>query len=364
MLTYTQLRYAFAAAVLLAAAAPLALACPDCGCTAAAGKPAVGAEATVSMTADAAAATADAKAPAKDRAAILALAGEYEVDFNFEETLALARGYELKEPYHSKATELVTVVEDRGDFISLQHVLVVRPEGEDGEPGEPRVVKHWRQDWTYEDTRLLEYQGRRVWKPRTISAEQAEGTWTQAVFQVDDGPRYEGIGAWVHDDGVSAWESNAAWRPLPRRERTTRDDYHVMVSRTRLTHTPAGWVHEQDNSKLVLGEGGAADVTLAREVGLNRYDRGESLDLGPAKAYWAKTAAFWADVRDAWAVALDVRGPVKVAVAEDGDVRYQQLFRYANDLAEGGLYDREAGRAWIAKTIARYVSGLEQASAE
>ena len=46
-------------------------------------------------------------APAADRAAILAMAGEFRVTFQFQETVAVAPGYELHEPYRSGATEFV-----------------------------------------------------------------------------------------------------------------------------------------------------------------------------------------------------------------------------------------------------------------
>src|SRR5690606_22636668 len=77
----------------------------------------------------------------RDHAAILAMAGEYRVRFNFDETLPLAPDYEMKPSKRSGATEWITVVEQRSDFISLQHILVMGDEH--------TVVKHWRQDWQY-----------------------------------------------------------------------------------------------------------------------------------------------------------------------------------------------------------------------
>ncbi|MGD1979273.1 MAG: hypothetical protein PVJ98_07770 [Akkermansiaceae bacterium] len=44
------------------------------------------------------AAIADDQKFAKDRAAILSMAGAFEVEFNFTETVSLAEGYELKKP--------------------------------------------------------------------------------------------------------------------------------------------------------------------------------------------------------------------------------------------------------------------------
>ena len=121
----------------------------------------------------------------RDRASILGMAGTFEVDFNFTETISLREDYEIKKPYNSKALELVKVVEDLGTSITLQHLLVV--EDIDG----PAVIKHWAQIWNYEDTHSLTFEGSRTWLPVTHSAEEVSGTWTQLVTQVDDSPRLQ-----------------------------------------------------------------------------------------------------------------------------------------------------------------------------
>ena len=51
-----------------------------------------------------------------------AMAGEYDVKFGFQETIALTDGYETWAPYESGATELVLVVADEGNHIVLQHL--------------------------------------------------------------------------------------------------------------------------------------------------------------------------------------------------------------------------------------------------
>ena len=50
----------------------------------------------------------------KDREAILGMVGKFEVEFNFEETVSLVEGYELRESYQEEALEWVKLVEDRG----------------------------------------------------------------------------------------------------------------------------------------------------------------------------------------------------------------------------------------------------------
>ena len=148
----------------------------------------------------------------QDRAAILGMAGEFEVSFQFQETIPLVENYELRAPYKETARELVKLVEDKGHEITLQHILVI--DDMDG----PRIIKHWAQIWSYEDHHVLSYEGKMTWVPQTLSKEETAGTWTQLVTQVDDSPRYKGVGRWVHHGNYSAWTSSPSTRPLPRRE--------------------------------------------------------------------------------------------------------------------------------------------------
>ena len=75
----------------------------------------------------------------------------------------------------------------------------------DGKVEGPFVTKHWRQDWRYEDPDLLAYRGDNTWATATRRRAARRGTWTQAVFQVDDSPRYEAYGRWQHFGNVSTW---------------------------------------------------------------------------------------------------------------------------------------------------------------
>lgn len=339
-----------AAALVAATLAPFVSACPECGCEGTA-KPAHAhphAHTTVGE---------NATAFEKDRAAILAMAGEFDVTFQFQETLGIDPGYELKEPYHSKATEFVEVVEDAGDRIIMQHVLVLAPKADDPE-AEPRVVKHWRQDWVFEDTEMVVYRGNRDFERVELSPSEVEGAWTQAVYQVDDSPRYEATGKWTHIGDRSSWESDETWRPLPRREHTKRDDYQVLVAKNRHTITPSGWVHEQDNHKLVIDEAGQPVEVLAHESGLNIYDRVDGVDFSAGRAYWADTQAYWQDVREMWLEVLDREGPTHVAVIVDEKPVYAHLFAIARDVRDAGTYGdahREQAQAVILASVAETV---------
>lgn len=306
-------------------------ACEACGCQAAAQE---------NKSLD----VSQAQAPEADRQAILAMAGEYKVTFQFQETVAIEPGYELKDPYLSGATEFVEVVEDRGDFISLQHILVLHPQNEDGsldQEAEARVVKHWRQDWTYQDTQINEFRGERLWDRVDLPAERVQGQWSQAVFQVDDSPRYEGLGKWTHAGSRSSWESQETWRPLPRREHTKRSDYDVLVAQNRHTITPNGWVHEADSYKLVLGKDGQPDRVLAHESGLNVYDKVDNIDFTVGREYWEATQAYWQDVREMWIDVLAEPGQTHVAIKAGDKLVYAELFGIARDIQDAGQYQSE-----------------------
>jgi len=264
----------------------------------------------------------------RDREAILDMAGEYKVTFRFEESVPLKEGYTLAKPYNAWGREIVEVIRDDGRTIRLQHILLV-----DG----TNVVKHWRQDWTYEDAELYEYVAHLTWRPRRRSEEDVKGMWSQKVYQVDDSPRYAGWGRWTHRANLSYWESEQTWRPLPRRERTKRDDYDVLVSRNRHTLTPFGWVHEQDNYKLVMG--GGEEPILAREFGLNQYERIDDHDFSPCRAYWTATKAFWAIVRGYWERIFEQGKPVQLRESVGGKKMYEYLLPLADTFAADAQQD-------------------------
>lgn len=256
----------------------------------------------------------------EDRDAILAMAGNYRVTFDFRETVSYTEGYALKEPKLSGGDEVVRVLEDRGNFISMQHILVVG--GDEKFP-----VKHWRQDWVYEPESVLVFVGGNAWEKRPLSAEERKGKWAQVVYQVDDAPRYGAVAAWLHEDGISAWTPPAEWRPLPRRDATTRSDYHAIKAVNRHVITPEGWVHEQDNAKLVLDKG--APYALVREIGVNTYRKFEDFDIAVADDYWADTESYWAEVRAEWTRMETQHDAFAIKLAGEPEALYFELLGLA-----------------------------------
>lgn len=266
----------------------------------------------------------------KDREAILAMAGSYVVDFHFKETVGFLPGYELKPPKDSAALEQVFVIEASDKKISLQHILQTSR----------GIVKHWRQDWEFEPTHLWEFQVDQTWKKRPLDKEAAKGQWVQRVYQVDDSPRYEALGAWQHIGNLSEWNSQPTRRPLPRREYTTRDDYNVMIAKNRHALTPTGWVHEQDNYK--LNEDGSSSTVVAREFGLNRYDHTDPKKLAEAKTWWRDNGQVWHDIRDVWQEQFTSKETLSFAKAIDDKPLLRHLSRLAQESALSKNYKSEA----------------------
>jgi hypothetical protein len=281
----------------------------------------------------------------QDRAAILAMAGEYDVTFDFREYLPIEAAYDLHEADVTPAREVVYVITDERDFISLQHLLLVGP------ADTPIVVKHWRQDWAYEPSRLMRYRGFNTWDFADLSADQSAGAWSQTVYQVDDSPRYAGLARWTHGVNASTWEPEVSWRPLPRRDATIRDDYDVIEAVNRHTVTAWGWTHEQDNTKLVLRDG--EPRALVREHGINTYRNTELAGAHAAAQYWDATQDYWALIRAAWDSVFEAAGEFTVDDDADGTRLYMHLLSAADDVANGEAGTQEAYRAAAAVLAAQ-----------
>lgn len=283
-----------------------------------------------------------------DRQAILAMAGNYQVSFDFIETVPFVEGYDLKDRKTSGAHEVVRVIEDTGNYISLQHILVV------GGTDEKFPVKHWRQDWRYEPAQVLVFVGGNAWEMRDVPAPERAGTWSQTVYQVDDSPRYGAVAAWSHENGLSEWVPTAEWRPLPRRDMTTRNDYHAVLAVNRHVITPDGWVHEQDNSKLVLS--GEAPQTLVREIGVNTYKRFDDFQIDVAEDYWEGTADYWAEVRADWTGLENTQGAFALTLKGEPQDLYTPLMGYAEEYMSGNMTLVEAS-AKADETVGEFTTG-------
>ena len=279
-----------------------------------------------------------------DRRAILAMAGSYRVTFDFLEVTPFASDAKRDRPYQSWGTERVFVDRDDGKFISLSHILVMRIVQKDGSLSEPLVTKHWRQDWRYEPTEIVEYRGREQWSRRVLRHKDVVGQWSQTVFQVDESPRYASVGKWQHSTSFSSWLSGDTWRPLPRREWSVRKDYQVLIGTNRHTIIPTGWIQEENNLKGVLDDKRSLAVDkpyLAREYGVARYERLQAPDFGAADQYYERTRQFWDAVRDAWASDFRKQPVITLRAPVDQAGLFVPLFEQADKIASGEKVDSD-----------------------
>ncbi|WP_108867814.1 DUF6607 family protein [Aquimarina aquimarini] len=256
----------------------------------------------------------------QDQNAIKKMCGCYEVTFNFAETFQYSNDslYKPSKTKSDKALEWAQLVEDGKDKISIQHLLQV------GSPSKPYIVKHWRQDWVYQNTNFYMFNGNNSWKYESKPDTDVKGQWTQKVYQVDDSPRYEGSATWVHVDGKSFWE-NRTDAPLPRREYTKRSDYNITVRGNRHEITDNGWVHDQDNDK-VIREEGKPDVVLAKEKGYNTYVKVDDSKCKAAADWWKKNNAKWALVRTKWEKVYGRNTDLSLEAKVDNKALYKHLF--------------------------------------
>lgn len=250
----------------------------------------------------------------QDRQAIKALAGFYKVNFNYAEVTAPDTAYKFSKPYKSHANEWAEIIVDEPKRIVIQHMLAI---------DDSTVIKHWRQDWTYEDTDLMLYTQDNAWKKAKVSPADVKGKWTQKVYQVDDSPRYQGYGTWSHVGGRDAWQSETD-SPLPRRESTTRNDYNVLNRGSRINITKEGWMFEQDNKKVIRTANG--DKLLAVEKGYEEFSKIAPEKFAFAQKWWASQEKYWADVRAVWADILANNSNLKVQTKTNGKLLYEVLF--------------------------------------
>ncbi len=230
----------------------------------------------------------------QDIQSIKSMCGCYEVKFNFTETFQYPKDtatYQPSKTKHDYGLEWVELLEDNPNKIVLQHLLIV---------SDDMIIKHWRQDWLYENTKLYAFDKENKWKFTKLNPKDVKGQWTQKVFQVDDSPRYEGSASWVHVDGKNYW-TNVADAPLPRREQTHRNDYNVLKRRNIHEITATGWNHEQDNAK-VLRTDAQKDYVVAEEKGFDVYTKVDDSKCVAAQKWWITNKPLWKNVRTKWDV--------------------------------------------------------------
>ena len=264
----------------------------------------------------------------QDIKSIKAMCGCYEVKFNFIETFSYATDsikYKPSKTKHDSGLEWVELVTDLPNKIVLQHLLIT------GQT-EESIVKHWRQDWLYENTNLYLFNKDQAWTFKKLAPKDVKGQWTQKVYQVDDSPRYEGTASWVHVDGTDYWK-NTTDAPLPRREHTAREDYNVLKRRNIHEITKFGWQHEQDNDKIIRDLNGN-DVLLAKEKGMDLYTKVDDTKCKLAQDFWKKNYAVWQKVRNKWEIIFDKNQSLALQKTVDKKPLFMKLFALKPDATQ------------------------------
>jgi len=278
----------------------------------------------------------------EDRKAILALGGCYKVTFNYAETFTQDTSYKFYPQYHASGYEMAVVEQDSPNKIIIQHLLLT---------GDSSIIKHWREDWVYEAPDMLVYDKDNVWKNVKLNEAERKGRWVQKVFQVDDGPRYESIGTWVHVDGRHQWQSECD-SPLPRREFTKRGDYNVLQRGNRIYLTANGWMFEQDNKKVMRSE---SERLLVREKGYEEFTRADEAKFAYAKGWWKRQQGYWTAVRQVWDEVYDKEAVIKLKGKVNNKALYEQLFDMADQSAHE-KWDADKNKKEARKVIANYLA--------
>lgn len=255
----------------------------------------------------------------KDIDAIKSMCGCFEIEFNFAETFVLSddKDYQKSKIYKAKALEWGQLVEDSRKKISIQHLLIV------GSKQFPTVIKHWRQDWIYQNVDLYKFFKENTWDYVKLEKSAAKKAWTQKVYQVDDSPRYEGSARWVHNNEKSYWE-NFTYAPLPRREYTKRNDYNVMLRGNRHEIISGGWIHDQDNKKIIRSNN--EDEPIAYEKGFSTYTKVDDERCIAAVKWWEKNKLKWKSIRSHWDEIYALKSTLELNETVDGNRLYTLLF--------------------------------------
>ncbi|WP_149914217.1 DUF6607 family protein [Sphingobacterium cavernae] len=220
---------------------------------------------------------------AKDAQTIKSMCGCYEVKFASAETFSYPQNkdeYEASQTKHETALEWITPIIANDNYFSLQHLLIV---------SDKMVIKHWRQDWVFEN----------------------QDQWT-----------------WTNLDGRTFWQSTAD-APLPRGEYSKRSDYNILKRTNIHEIIPSGWIHNQDNAKIIR-ENDKADYVLAEEKGYNTYTKVDDSKCVAAQKYWAENEKLWEKVRSKWNKELAKKKDLRFHKKVDSRALYSYLFELPN----------------------------------
>ena len=288
----------------------------------------------------------------QDKKIIDKLCGCFEVDFRYAETFSPNPDYKYHDRDETGGTaELALPIEVSDKKIVIQHLLIV---------GQNTVVKHWREEWTYENPVIWKYKGDRTWVKEAVPARDVKGKWTQTVWEVADEPRYQGYSQFVDLDGKTIWQ-NTTDAPLPRREYSVRNDYNILKRTNRLNITDSGYLHEQDNQKIIRNNG--TDKLLVEEKGHNIYKRIDEKECAPAKEYWLKNSDYWGRVRKIWADYINTQNSISLKNKIGDKFLHEYLINLGKEYAAKKVSEAEIDSR-IRNEITKFIGHDDKASAK
>lgn len=262
----------------------------------------------------------------KDIETIKSMCGCYEVTFKFAETFNYSNDttYTPSKNKIAYALEWIDLTYQDKNNLIIQHILQM------GNDSNAYIMKHWRQDWNYQNKQFLIYDHNNKWNKVEKKYNSTKGQWTQKVYQVDDSPRYEGSGTWTYIDNKIFWE-NTVDAPLPRRERTIRSDYNVLNRGNRVEINEVGWDHKQNNHKILRSDT-ANDVLIASEYGINNYVKVKDEKCKYARIWWNKNSEKWKIVRDEWELVFEQNDTISLKANYNDKPLWDYLFsdEYSN----------------------------------
>ena len=268
------------------------------------------------------------------------LCGCFEVTFKYAETFSPDKEYKFHDREKIQgATELALPIVNTKNRMVIQHLLVV---------GNGVVVKHWREEWTYENPVQWNYKGDQVWEKVLLDKASVKGNWSQSVWEVTDAPRYQGSAPWQLVNGHTIWE-NTVDAPLPRREYTQRSDYNILNRTNRLVIRQDGYHHVQDNKKVLRVNG--EDKVITEEKGLNLYEKADASTCEEAAKYWETHKGFWIAVQQEWDKILTEKSTIKLS---DTNELMNTLFKLAGDWKEKTVTSANVNST-VAAVLAKHI---------
>lgn len=182
----------------------------------------------------------------RDRQAILAMAGDHRVMFDFKETAAFVPDYEPIKPKESGGYEIVRVIEDTGAKIALQHILVMEMDS-----GQTFIIKHWQQ------LGLRAQERARLCRGRSLESGSRAGRRCGGRLVADRLADRRGLRRAMAASAAGAMTAAMRAGPAPRSRMLARRDavrqppYDRYRSVNRHALTPKGWVHSRTTPRWV-----------------------------------------------------------------------------------------------------------------